>query len=114
MHPKHTQLLRLMCEQLDSGSMLRSPALQGNEADGAGPPGAEQAADPELEAAKKAERERRTAKVRLIVPDPRCDAEHVFRSTRQGWVIERKEDQSLSSEQMISTGRAGCIDDAFL
>lgn len=38
--------------------------LQGKEADGSAP-GAEQAADPELEAARKAERERRTAKVRF-------------------------------------------------
>ena len=39
--------------------------LQGKEADGAGPPVAK-AADPELEAARKAERERRTAKVCFI------------------------------------------------
>ena len=39
--------------------------LQGRETDGSGPSGAEPVADPELEAARKVERERRTAKVRF-------------------------------------------------
>ena len=53
--------------------------LQGKEADDE-PPGTGQAADPELEAARRAERERRTAKVCLIVPDLQCEAVHMFRS----------------------------------